>query len=73
MGFSFLFRKKSKIAIALLFLQMTNTFMPLLFLPEVTYQNVNALNLTLEGQYIIKNLLIILGVLVIGDDFYKIK
>lgn len=72
-GIFFLFKKTSKIAIALLFLQMAGTFMPLIFLPEVTYQNGNPLTLTLEGQYIIKNLLIISGALVIGGDFYQRK
>ena len=72
-GIFFLFKKTSRIAIALLFLQMAGTFMPLVFLPEVTYQNRNPLTLTLEGQYIIKNLLIISGALVIGGDFYHRK
>lgn len=72
-GLFFLFKKTSRIAIALLFLQMAGTFMPLVFLPEVTYQNGNPLTLTLEGQYIIKNLLIIAGALVIGGDFYRSK
>jgi uncharacterized membrane protein YkgB len=72
-GIFFLFKRTSKIAIALLFLQMAGTFMPLVFLPEVTYQNGNPLILTLEGQYIIKNLLIISGTLVIGGDFHKSK
>lgn len=72
-GVFFLFKRTSRIAIALLFLQMAGTFMPLVFLPEVTYQNGNPFTLTLEGQYIIKNLLIISGALVIGGDFYNRK
>lgn len=72
-GICFLFKKTSRIAIALLFLQMAGTFMPLIFLPEVTYQNGNPFTLTLEGQYIIKNVLIISGALVIGGDFYRSK
>jgi len=72
-GVFFLFKKTSRIAIALLFLQMAGTFMPLIFLPEVTFQDGNPLALTLEGQYIIKNLLIISGALVIGGDFYNRK
>ncbi len=72
-GIFFLFKKTSRIAIALLFLQMAGTFMPLVFLPSVTYQNGNPFTLTLEGQYIIKNLLIISGALIIGGDFYRSK
>lgn len=45
--------------------------MPLVFLPEVTFQNGNVLLPTLEGQYILKNLMIIAGALVLGGTFYK--
>ncbi|MGD1946885.1 MAG: hypothetical protein ACFB0A_11650 [Croceivirga sp.] len=70
-GLTFLFRSTTRIAIALLFLQMVGTFMPLLFLPEVTFQENNILMPTLEGQYIIKNLMIISAALVLGGKFYK--
>ncbi|MBT8042828.1 MAG: hypothetical protein KJN98_06625, partial [Pontiella sp.] len=55
-GISFLFRKTTRLAIALLFLQMTGTFMPLFLLPEITFQEGGIPFLpTIEGQYIIKN------------------
>lgn len=69
-GVLFLFQKTTRIAIGLLFLQMSGTFMPLLFLPEVVYQNNNVLVPTMEGQYIIKNLMIISAALVVGGKFY---
>ena len=72
-GIFFLFKRTSRVAIALLFLQMGGTFMPLVFLPEITFQNGNPLTLTLEGQYIIKNLMIISAALIIGGDFYRRK
>jgi len=72
-GVFFLFKRTSRIAIGLLFLQMAGTFMPLVFLPEITFQNGNPLTLTLEGQYIIKNLMIISAALIIGGDFYQRK
>ncbi|MEO9512574.1 MAG: hypothetical protein ABJN84_03675 [Flavobacteriaceae bacterium] len=72
-GITFLFRKTTRIAIALLFLQMLGTFMPLIFLPEVTFQDENYLLPTLEGQYIIKNILIISAALIVGGTFYKPK
>lgn len=72
-GILFLFKKTSKIAIALLFLQMIGTFMPLVFLPDITFQNGNPLILTMEGQYIVKNVLIISAALVLGGDFYRKK
>jgi len=70
-GITFLFKSTTRIAIALLFLQMLGTFMPLVFLPEVTFQENNFLLPTLEGQYIMKNLMIISAALVLGGKFYK--
>lgn len=69
-GVTFLFSKTTKIAIALLFLQMIGTFLPLFFLPEATF-NGNIFILTMEGQYIIKNVMIISAALVLGGKYYK--
>ena len=71
-GVSFLFRKTTRLAIALLALQMLGTFMPLVLLPEVTFQVGRVpYGPTMEGQYIIKNLLIISAALVIGGTLRK--
>jgi uncharacterized membrane protein YkgB len=68
-GICFLFRRTTRAAIALLFLQMTGTFMPLFILPEITFQSGGIPFLpTLEGQYIIKNIIIISAALVIGGS-----
>ncbi len=72
-GVTFLFSRTTKIAIALLFLQMFGTFMPLVLLPEMTFQNGNILTPSLEGQYIIKNVIIISAALVLGGKYYKVK
>jgi uncharacterized membrane protein YphA (DoxX/SURF4 family) len=72
-GVTFLFPRTTKIAIALLFLQMFGTFMPLVLLPELTFQNGNILTPSLEGQYIIKNVMIISAALVLGGTYYKEK
>ena len=72
-GIFFLFKKTNRMAIGLLFVQMIGTFLPLVFLPEVTFQNMNPLLLTLEGQYIIKNVMIISAALVLGGDLHKFK
>lgn len=72
-GILFLFKKTSRSAIGLLFLQMVGTFLPLITLPEITFQNNNPLTLTLEGQYIVKNILIISAALIIGGDLYYAK
>ncbi len=66
-GVTFLFRKTLRIAIALLAIQMVGTFMPLVMLPSVTFQEgCLPYGPTMEGQYIIKNLLIISAALVVG-------
>lgn len=66
-GVCFLFRQTLRIAIALLALQMFGTFMPLLMLPEVAFQPGRIpYGPTMEGQYIIKNLMIISAALVVG-------
>ena len=68
-GVFFLFRKTTRVAIGLLFLQMGGTFMPLFILPEITFQENGIPFLpTLEGQYIIKNIIIISAALVIGGN-----
>lgn len=66
-GVFFLFDKTLRVAILLLFAQMGGTFLPLFILPEITFQEGGIPFLpTLEGQYIIKNLLIIAAALVLG-------
>ncbi|MFO7526658.1 MAG: hypothetical protein R6W68_14490 [Ignavibacteriaceae bacterium] len=73
-GISFLFQTSIRIAIALLALQMVGTFMPLVILTEVTFQAGHIPYApTMEGQYIIKNLLIISAALVIGGTVRKLK
>lgn len=69
-GILFLFEKTTRIAIGLLFLQMFGTFMPLVLLPEVVYQDGNLFLPTMEGQYIIKNIMIISAAVVVGGRFY---
>ncbi|OUX38924.1 MAG: hypothetical protein CBE26_00135 [Kiritimatiellaceae bacterium TMED266] len=66
-GICFLFKRTIKIALVLLFLQMTGTFMPLFILPHITFQEgMTPYAPTLEGQYIIKNIIIISAAMVIG-------
>ena len=56
-GVLFLVRGAERIVIPLLFIHMITTFGPLVFLPQETWQQF--LVPTLEGQYIIKNLVLI--------------
>lgn len=56
-GVLFLFPRLIKIAAVVLIAHMLTTFLPLVFLPEMTWHGF--LTPTLEGQYIIKNLVIL--------------
>ena len=64
-GVFLLYRPTLRIAILLLFLQMPGTALPLVLLPEVVYTSV-PFGLTLEGQYIVKNLTLVAAALVVG-------
>jgi len=67
-GLLFISRRTTRVAILLLFMQMGGTFLPLFLLPEVTFQAGGIPFLpTIEGQYIIKNLMILSGALVLGS------
>ena len=65
-GVTFLIPALTRVAIFLLAFQMPGTFLPLVLLPEVCWDDF-PLGLTLEGQYIVKNLIIIGAALVIGS------
>ncbi len=56
-GIAFIIPRLERVAIALLIPHMIMTMLPLFFLPDMTWQSF--LTPTLEGQYIVKNLVII--------------
>ncbi len=67
-GLSFLWPRLIRISIALLAFHMITTFMPLVLLPQMAWQKI--LVPTLEGQYIIKNLVIIATAMAIGSHIH---
>ncbi|MEZ4737728.1 MAG: DoxX family membrane protein [Caldilineaceae bacterium] len=64
-GLGLMTGKLMRLTLLLLFLQMPGTALPLVLLPEVTW-TAFPYGLTLEGQYIIKNLALIGAALVLG-------
>ncbi len=64
-GVGLLFRPLIRAALFLLFVQMPGTALPLFILPQVCFTSV-PFGLTIEGQYIIKNLVLISAAIVIG-------
>ena len=64
-GVGLLFRPLIRVALFLLFLQMPGTILPLFLLPEVCFNQVPFAP-TLEGQYIIKNLILLSAAIAVG-------
>ena len=64
-GLGFLSGKFLRLTLLLLFLQMPGTMLPIIFFPHETFTLVPVAP-TLEGQYIIKNLVLISAGLIIG-------
>ena len=64
-GIGLITGKFMRLTLLLLFLQMPGTALPLIILPDIVW-NIFPYGLTLEGQYIIKNLVLIGAGLVLG-------
>lgn len=70
-GIFFIIPRMEKVAFSLLIPHMLTTIMPLVFLPEMTWSS--PLVPTLEGQYIIKNVIIIALAAMMFADMNKKK
>lgn len=66
-GVCFLFERFLRLGLVLLFLHMPGTMLPLITLPEETFVRF-PFALTLEGQYIVKNLVLIAAAIVLGGQ-----
>jgi uncharacterized membrane protein YphA (DoxX/SURF4 family) len=64
-GLGLLTGRALRLTLLLLFLQMPGTITPLFLFPEITFQQFPFV-LTIEGQYIVKNLVLVSAGLVIG-------
>jgi uncharacterized membrane protein YkgB len=70
-GILFVIRGAERVVIPLLFIHMATTVMPLVFLPAATWSGF--LVPTLEGQYIIKNILVIAAAIGIAAHLHPIR
>ncbi len=70
-GILFLMRGFERVVIPLLFIHMVTTFMPLFLLPSETWSSFMVP--TLEGQYIIKNLVIIAAAVGIAAHLHPLS
>ncbi len=65
-GLALLFNVFLRTAIALFLLQMLGTFLVLVIQPDVSFQG-NVFELTVEGEFVVKNLVLLSAGLVIGS------
>jgi len=69
-GIGLLTGKLLRVTLLLLFLQMAGTMLPLVFFPDETFARFPLVP-TLEGQYIIKNLVLISAAIMVGATVRK--
>jgi uncharacterized membrane protein YkgB len=65
-GFGLLFKFALRSVLALFFLQMLGTFLVFVVQPDVAFVDGNPLLLTTEGEFVVKNLVLLSAGLVIG-------
>ncbi len=65
-GIGLLYQPLLRLALLLLLIELPGTFLPLIILPDVCFNSI-PFGLTLEGQYIVKNLFLIGAAFVIGS------
>jgi uncharacterized membrane protein YkgB len=70
-GVMFIIPKLTRFVLPLLFIHMITTFMPLVFLPSESWNGFMVL--TLPGQYIVKNLVIIAVAIGIAAQVHPLR
>jgi uncharacterized membrane protein YkgB len=55
-----------RLVLLVLALQMLGTFMVFVLLPEITFQDGNPLKLTIEGEFVLKDLVLLAAAMVVG-------
>jgi putative oxidoreductase len=65
LGLALLFNRGLRVVLPLLFAHLAGTFLALVTQPEVTFQDGNPVMLTTEGEFVIKNLILLSAILVL--------
>lgn len=65
-GIGLLFRIALRFVLALFAVQMIGTFLVLALLPEISFDGGNPLLLTVEGEFVVKNLVLLSAGMVVG-------
>ncbi len=66
-GAGLILRRAMRIILAVFLAQMAGTFLVLILLPDIAFQDGNPLKLTVEGEFVIKNLVLFSAGLVVGS------
>jgi uncharacterized membrane protein YkgB len=72
-GIGLLLGKAPRVVLSLLFLQLAGTFLVLVMRPETAFQGGNPLLLTMEGEFVVKNLVLIAAGLAVGGTVRHIR
>jgi len=70
-GLGLITRRLMRVVLGVFVLQMAGTFLVLLLLPGVAFQNGNYLLLTVEGEFVVKNLVLITAGMVVGATVHR--
>lgn len=65
LGAALLLARGLRVVLPILFAHLTGTFLALITQPDVTFQDSNVLMLTTEGEFVIKNLILLSAVLLL--------
>lgn len=66
-GLGLLLKIGMRIVLAVFFAQMVGTFLVLVIQPDIAFQDGNIFELTVEGEFVIKNLVLLTAGLVVGS------
>lgn len=72
-GIGLLWARVMRLTLLLFWLQMAGTFLVLVLRPDIAFQEGNPLLLTTEGEFVIKNLVLIAAGLVVGGTVRKLE
>ena len=70
-GFGLLFKKCLRVTLVLLWAQMLGTFLSLVFNPSMFFSAGNPFLLTLEGEFLVKNFVLLSASLAVGTHEFK--
>lgn len=70
-GLMLLLGRAMRLTLLLFVAQMAGTFVTFLVLPEVTLRDGNPLLLTVEGEFVVKNLVLISAAMVVGTTIRR--